>query len=302
MDKGIIISQVATLFLIMVVGFIARKAKVINAEGNKGLTGLLINITAPFLALSSFQFAFSKQMLAEAGTVLLFAVGAHLFAILFGKLLYRRMPDATGKVLHFITVFSNCGFIGYPVAGSFFGERGIFLASIYNAVFNLLVWTYGVFIFTGKTGRDAFRRALGNPGIIAVFLGMLLFLFSLKLPEPVAQALQIVGAMTTPLAMLIVGSMLTEVKPASLFSGVAVYWGSMVRLVVMPLLALLGLKLLGVKGVVLGVCILMVAMPAATLAAPLADQYGGDGVLASRVIFISTVLSMVTIPLLSLLL
>ncbi|MGD8400669.1 MAG: AEC family transporter [Bacillota bacterium] len=302
MDKRIIITQVTTLFLIMVVGFGARKTKIINTEVNKGLTGLLINITAPFMALSSFQFAFSRQMLAEVGTVLLFAVGAHLLAIFLGELLYGRMPGATGKVLRFITIFSNCGFMGYPVAGAFFGERGIFLASIYNAVFNLLVWTYGVYIFTGKTSRDAFRRALVNPGVIAVLLGMVLFLFSLKLPEPVGQTLQMVGAMTTPLSMLIVGAMLTEVRPAALFSGAAVYWGSMVRLVGMPLLALLGLKLLGVKGVALGVCMLMVAMPAAALAAPLADQYDGDVVFASRVVFISTILSMVTIPLLTFLL
>jgi predicted permease len=302
MDQRIIVSQVTTFFLIMVVGFGARKAKIINTEVNKGLTGLLVNITAPFMALSSFQFTFSKRMLAEAGTVLFFAVAAHLFAILLGKLLYGRMPDATGKVLRFITIFTSCGFIGYPVVGAFFGERGIFLASIYNAVCGFFVWTYGVFIFTGKTGRDAFTRALLNPGIIAVFVGMVLFLFSLKLPKPVGQTLQIVGAMTTPLAMLIVGSMLTEVRPAALFSGAAVYGGSLVRLVAIPLLALLVLKLLGVQGVTLGVCMLMVAMPAATLAAPLADQYKGDGVFASRLIFISTILSMVTIPLLMLLL
>jgi malate permease and related proteins len=302
MDKSIIITQVATLFLMMAVGFVARKVKIINADLTKGLAELLLNVAAPFVALSAFQFKFSEQMLAEAGEVLLFAVIGHLFAILLGKLLFFRLPDATGKVLRFTTAFSNCGYMGYPVIGSFFGQRGIFLTAIYVAVFNIFVWTYGVFIFTEKADRDSLKMALLRPGVIGVFLGMLLFLFSVKLPLPVAPTLEMVGGMTTPLAMIIVGSMLAELKFADLFSGWSIYYGSAVRLVMMPLLAWGCLRILGVKGVVLGVCVLAVAMPAATMTVPLAAQNGGDALFASRLVFISTMLAMLVLPLLTLLL
>jgi predicted permease len=296
-----IFSQVMTLFLIMMVGFIARKVKVLDAEMVKCLNKLLINVAAPFIALSAFQFSFSGRMLAEAGTVFSFSVAANLAAILIGKLLFLRMSDSTGKVLRFSAIFSNCAFMGYPIIGGFYGEHGIFLTSIYVVSFNIFVWTYGVFIFTGKADREAMKHALLNPAVVAILLGLLLFLFSVKLPMPVKLTLEMIGGMTTPLAMIIVGSMLAELKPAALFSGWSVYYGSAVRLLAMPLVTLGCLQLFGVKkGVVLGVCVLSVAMPVATLTTPLAEQNGGDALLASRLVFISTMLSMVTIPFLAL--
>jgi predicted permease len=296
MDKRIIVTQVTTLFLIMAIGFIARKAKILNPESTKGLMALLVNITAPLTALTAFQFDFSKQMLDEAGVVLFFSIAVHLFSILLSKVLFFRMPDVTGRVLRFATVFSNCAFMGYPVIGGFFGPRGVFLTAIYVAVFNIFAWTYGVFIFTSKADRDSLKHALLNPGVISVVLGMLMFLFSIKLPRPLAQTFELVGGMTTPISMLIIGSLLAELKFTELFSGLAVYYGSMVRLLVIPLLSLSCLRFFGIKGIVLGVCVLAVAMPAATLTAPLADQNGGDARFASRVVFLSTIFSMVTIP------
>jgi predicted permease len=296
MDKSVVTVQVATLFLIMAVGFIARKQKILNPDLTKGLSDLLLNITSPFLALSSFQFAFSRDMLAAAGMVVSFAAIAHIVSIFLGKILYGRTSGATGKVLRFITIFSNCGFMGYPVIGSIFGQRGIFFTSFYVAVFNIFVWTYGIFIFTGKADRRSLAGALLNPGMAAVFLGFLLFLLSFKLPLPVAQAIQAVGSMTTPISMIIVGSMLTEVRPGDLFSGWAIYYGALIRLVVLPLAALLILKGIGFKGILLGVCVLTVAMPAATLTVPLAESNRGDVSFASRIVFLTTILSVLTIP------
>jgi predicted permease len=298
MDKSIIITQVTVLFLIMTIGFVTRKLKILTEDSTKGLTGLLLYVTAPLVAVSSFQFKFSQEMLSEAVLVFVFSGGVHLATILLGKLLFFRTSDATGKILRFATVFSNCGFMGYPVIGGFYGERGLFLTSIYLVVFNIFVWTYGVFIFTGKADRKSLQHALLNPGVIAVFLGLILFLLSIKLPLPIAQTMDAVGGMTTPLSMLIIGSMLANLKPADLFSGFNIYYVSLIRLLVIPLLTLGGLRLMGIKGVMLGVCMLTVAMPVATLAAPLAEQNGGDAVFASRVVFISTVLSMLTIPVL----
>ncbi|MGD8401250.1 MAG: AEC family transporter [Bacillota bacterium] len=299
MDNNIF-SQVITLFLLMMVGFIARRVKALDAEMVKCMNKLLINFAAPFIALSAFQFSFSGRMLAEAGTVFLIAVVTNLATIFIGKLLFLRMPDATGRVLRFSAIFTNCAFVGYPVIGGFYGEQGIFLTSIYIVAFNIFVWTYGVFIFTGKADRESLKHALLNPAVVAIFLGLLLFLFSVKLPTPLKLTLEMIGGMTTPLAMIIVGSFLAELKPADLFSGWSVYYGSAVRLVAMPLLTLVCLRLLGINGVVLGVSVLAVAMPVATLTTPLAEQNGGDALFASRLVFISTMLSMVTIPLLAL--
>jgi predicted permease len=296
MDKSLVITQVATLFLIMAVGFVARKQNILNPSLNKGLSDLLLNITSPFLAISSFQLSFSREMLSDAGAIFIFATIAHLASILLGKIFYIGIPGATGKILRFVTIFTNCGFMGYPVIGSLFGQRGIFFTSLYVAVFNIFVWTYGVFIFTGKADRRSLVSALLNPGMVAVFLGLLLFLFSVKLPLPVAQTIQAVGSMTTPISMIIVGSMLAEVKPGDLFSGWPIYYGALIRLLILPLAALFILKGIGFKGILMGVCVLAVAMPAATLSVPLAENNQGDVFFASRIVFLTTFLSIFTIP------
>lgn len=296
MDKSIIITQVTTLFLIMAVGFFARKRNILNPELNKGLTDLLLNVTAPITAISSFSFAFSREMLIGAGMVFAFAIAIHSFAIVFSKLLYFGFPSPTNKVLRFATVFSNCGFMGYPVMGSLFGNLGIFYTSIYVATFTFFIWTFGVTIYTGKADVHSLKKALGNPGVIAVFAGMLIFLFSVKLPFPVSETLRIVGSMTTPISMIVIGSMLADIKPADLFSGWAIYYGAIIRLIVMPLITLGALTLLGFKGILLGVCVLAVGMPAAALSVSFAEKNNGDSAFASRLVFLSTILSVITIP------
>lgn len=296
MNKSIIITQVATLFLIMGVGFAARKLKILNPELNKGLTELLVNITAPMTAIASFQFTFSPAMLHGAGIMFTFALAAHVFAIILGWFTFPRIPENYRKVLRFGTIFTNCGFMGYPVIGSLFGNMGIFYTSIYVASYNLFIWTYGVMIFSGRMDRQSFQKALLNPGIISVLTGMMIFLFSIKLPLPVSQAIQTIGAMTTPIAMILVGSMLAEVKPSDLFSSIPIYYGALIRLIIIPLLAIMTLKFLGFKDLLLGVAVLTVAMPVGALTVPLAEKYNGDAHFASRLVFLTTILSIFTIP------
>ncbi len=302
MDKNIILTQVATLFLMMAVGFYARKRNFINAEINRGLTDLLLNITAPMIAISSFNFAFSREKLIGAGIVFSLGVGTHLVAILLSKFLFWKAKVSQQKILRMATVFSNCGFMGYPILGSFYGSQGIFYTSIYVMVFNIFIWTFGVALFTGKTDLQCLKKALLNPGILSVFIGMIIFLFSIKLPEPVSQTLQIVGSMNTPLSMLIIGGMIADIKTTDLFSGHALYYGALIRLVVMPLLVLTVFKSIGFHGILPGVCLLLTAMPVAALTVPLAEQNCGDAVFASRLVFLTTILSVFTIPIFILLL
>ena len=296
MDKSIIFNQVMILFLLMAIGFIIRKGKILNPELTQGLTGLLLNVTSPILAFSSFQFDYSREMLVNAALIFGFAMAAHLGAILLGKVLFFRFPGDTGKVLRFCTVFSNCGFMGYPIIGGLFGAEGIFYTSIYVAVFTLFLWTYGVFVYTGKTDPRFLKKAFLNPGMIAVGLGLLVFLGSVKLPAPLAQALDSVGEMTTPIAMITIGAMLADIKPLDIVSGFSVYYGSFIRLLLIPVLTLFVLKAIGMTGITLGVSVIAVAMPAAALSVPLAQQNDCDAVFASRLVFMTTIFSIFTIP------
>lgn len=301
MSDNVVVIQVTTLFLIMAVGFYARKRSILSKEVTNGLTELLLNITVPFTIVNSFNMDFSRGMLINAGVVLICSIFIHAFSLLFGKIIYRRYPVNTRTILVFISVFSNCGFMGFPVLQSLFGTPGVFYGSIYVVGYTVFVWTAGVMLFTSGREAASIRKVLLNPGIVAVLVGLVIFVFSLKLPVPLFNTLDLVGAMTVPLSMLIVGSMLAEMRIREVLAGSAVYLGTVVRLIIIPLLTFTVLKLVGLNDLILEICVLLAAMPAATLTAMFAERYNGDSALASRLIFTTTVLSMVTLPLMILL-
>ena len=295
MDQVIIVNQVATLFLLILVGFIIRKLGIINRELNKGLSNLLLYVTLPFSIVTSFNFPFSKTLLSNAMVILIISVAIHLFAIFISKLLFLKYPSATNRVLRAATVFSNCGFMGFPILEAVYGTQGIFYGSFYVLTFNILIWTAGVIIFTGKKNTMTWRQVL-NPAVIAVIIGILLFAASLKLPAPIFKTLEMVGSMTTPLSMLIIGSLLVEIKFSELFSGFAPFYVTIIRLIILPLIVMFCLGLMGIKGIILGVPVLATAMPTAALVVVFAEKHGADALLASRAVLFSTIISIITIP------
>ena len=296
MENSTILNQVITLFLIMALGFFLKKRGTITDTVNKKLSEILVDVTNPLLIISSFQFAFSSEKLMNAGVVALFALGLHFILILSGVFIYRKYPLKTRQVLQFITIYANCGYMGFPLLQSIFGKEGIFYASIYVLVFNLYMWTNGVAIFTGKGNMKDLWKHLINPNILAVLVGMVFFLFSFKLPLPLFKAVDMVGSMTAPISMLIIGALLAGMDFRKALTGSAIYFGSIMRLVASPLIAIAAVRLLGLSGLAIGVCVVLSGMPAAANTAIMAEMYDGDSVFASRRVAISTLLSIITIP------
>jgi malate permease and related proteins len=297
MNFNNILNQVIILFFIMIVGFVARKKNIINSEVNKGLSEILLNITLPFMIIASFNFSFDKNMLHNSAVLFIYSLLMHGALVIISKIIYYKYPNVKKGVLRFITVFSNCGYMGYPVIESVFGKIGVFYTAIFNIPWNLLVYSVGIMFFSREKDSSSIKKAVMNPGIISVFIGLILFVFSIKLPLPIYNTLEMVGSTTTPLSMIIVGSMLAEMKLKDVFSGFEIYYGCVVRLVLIPVVVLVILKSFGVKDIFLGIPVLIAAMPAAANTAIFAEKYGGDSLLASRMIFISTALSAITIPL-----
>jgi len=297
MKLNIVTEQVLALFLIIAVGYYAKKRNILNNVLNKGLTDLLLNISLPALIIISFNFKFSGALLINGGRMLLFSVFIHLASFGLGFGLYRGFPVERAKVLRFITVFSNCAYMGYPIIESVYGKIGIFYAAIFGIAFNIFVWTIGIMIFAGQKGRPPLREAFLNPGTIAVLIGLILFGLSLKLPAPVYKALAMIGSMTTPIAMILVGSLLADCGYQGLLIIDSVYYGVLVRLLILPLLTYWLLGLIGAQGALSGVCVLVTAMPAAANTVIFAEKCGADSLTASRAVFLSTVFSIFTIPL-----
>ncbi len=307
MDSVLVLTKVFTLFLVILVGVYASKKNILSQEVTNKLSSLVLNIAMPLLIISSFEFDFDGQMLKKAGLVFLGSVIAHLLAILVSHLIYRKYPSSRGQVLKFATIFSNCSFMGYPVLESIFGKIGIFYGSIFVIPFNIISLSYGVMLFTGAGSSKgetlkSLKKALLHPGIIATVIGMVLFLFSIKLPGPVQEAAEMVGSLNSPLAMLIVGALLARYKLSEVFKGLSIYFVSLMRLVIIPLLVYGIMVLLSMPGDVTMVVVILSAMPVAVTTVIFAEQYGADSGLASKSVGVTTLLSIVTIPLFILLL
>lgn len=302
MEDSKVFSQIIVLFLIMIVGYFCGKKNIITKEVNRGFSELLLNVTIPIMIVASFNYDFSWDMLKRVGILLFYSFVMYFGLIFLSKILYYKYSASTKGVLRFISVFSNCGYMGYPVVGSVYGKIGIFYASIFNIPFNILAYTLGEMLFTGNKDFKALKKSLLNPGNAAISIGLFLFIFSIKLPYPIQATLDTIGGTTTPLSMLIVGSMLAEMEVKELFKGFELYYGSFIRLIAAPLLVYSILKLTGVSGMDLGIPVLIAAMPAAANSAIFAARYGGNSEFASKMIFITTVLSAATIPLILLLL
>lgn len=301
MELDTIKTQIIVLFLIMIVGFFARKRSIINAQINKGLTEILLNITLPFMIVSSFNFSFSIDMLQKSGVILIYSICIFIISFLLGKILYLKYSERIKSVLVFSAMFSNCGFMGFPLIESIYGKEGVFYASIFNMAFTILIWTVGVGLFTGKKDISSVKKALLNSGTIAVYIGLFIFLFSIHLPVPIYKTLEMVGGITSPLSMIVIGAMLGEMNIKEVLTNMTAYFSSLTRLIIVPLAVFVSLKLLGARGMILGVLVLLAGMPVAANTAIMSEKYGADSALASKCIFISTVLSTLTIPLIMML-
>lgn len=273
-----------------------------NKEVSKGVTEILLNIAIPAIAISSFNQNLPASALSSAIILLIFAVVSNVLSALLGAFLFRKYPTNQKVVMQFIIVFTNCGFMGYPVMESIFGSIGVFYASIYGIVFNLFLWTYGRMLFTGVSNWQTLKKALVNPGTLSTLFGLVLLLTPLKLPAFAANLTTTVGGLTSPLAMIVIGAMLAEVKFSEMFHGIHIYYGSFLRLLLLPATAFLVLKLLHVDHLTMAACVMLTAMPAASNSVIFAEKFEGDSLLASRIVVLSTVLSIITIPLFAILL
>lgn len=297
LESSMLFSQVLVLFMIMFVGGIAKKTGIITNELCKGMSDFVLYVSFPFLIILSFHMDYSKELFANARIILLLSLGIHAFSALAGKLIFYKVDKERGKILNFATVFANRGFMGFPLMESLFGRIGVFYCSIFGIIFNVFLWTYGIMIFTDKEERNSMYKVLFNPGIVAVMIGLAIFYFSLKLPAPVFEVLEMVGATATPLAMIIIGARLADSKMSELFSDFLTYFMAFVRLLALPFVVYLLLLPLNLDEVVLTVCILLTGMPVAAYTSIFAEKFDTLPEFASRCVFISTAFSIITIPL-----
>ncbi len=290
------INQILILFIMMFIGVAAKRTKTIDDNAHKAISALLIRVSLPALVLSSTNFERTPEvipnMLQIAGITAIYYLAVILGCILITRLF--KFDSKTSSVFISLIVFANVGFMGYPVVRAFFEEIGVFYASIVNMFFNILLWTYGILLFNKENGID--YKKLINIGTLSSITAVFIFLFQIKLPYVLFSALDITGRMTAPLSMILIGASIAEVNFSSLFTNRKVFAVAIIRLLAIPLSTAFILKSLGFNSMVISICTIMAAMPAGATNAIFSKEFDVEPLFASIGVFISTLLSIITLP------
>ncbi len=289
-------SQALSLFLMMAVGFVLYKIKWFTDTGMQQLTSILLYVATPCVMISSLERDFDVSLALQllfmaAGSVIL--IGA---AYLLSLLLFRKQESDDRCVLRNAIALSNGGFMGIPLAGAVCGADGVMFASIFVCIFTLYQWVVG---YTMMSGKANIKKVLLNPGTVGLVIAVLVFIFSVKLPSPVSNAVGMLADLNSPLAMVIIGAHLAKANIIASLKDSRVYAISLLRLVLLPLAALALLLFIPVPFMLTGKITLLIefAAPTAATVSMLAGQCNRNSLLASSLVAVTTVLSIITMPL-----
>lgn len=300
MDFLHILTQMLMIFGIVLVGLFAAKKNLWSGDLDRKLSVFIMNISMPALILASVM---GKDLAFENSELISLAIVAVVnYVVLIGAAYliphFFKVNKARKGISRFMLAFGNVSFIGYPVCDAVFGPKAVFCASVLNIPFNLLVFTIGVSFINGGKAKSAFSpKLILSPCVVASLIAVVIAVARLQMPTPIGQWFHLLGDLTTPCALLIIGSSLSHIPVRDMLGNRFVYSMTLMRLLVLPLLVGVVLALLGVDAFVSDVAVVLSAMPVATNGIMLCLQYGKDERVMTQGLFFTTLLSVVSIPL-----
>lgn len=301
MNLDALSEQMTLLFILIFIAYIASKIKLLPANANKVIADLVVNITNPatiLYAVATSSHALSNGAVLGILGITLLTLGAQIL-LAHGFTGALRLKGPQGGAYRFMLVFSNCGFLGYPVVQALFGGDAVFVASMYNLIFQVLCYTYGVRQVAGDPSvRDFSPRMFCTPMVITSVLALILYLLNVPFHPTVVSTLALLDRITSPASMLVIGCALAAYPLKTIFGRWHVYVFCVVRLIVIPVLVWSVLRLFIDDALILGVMVVISALPAATNTALLCAKYNGDQSTAASGLFVSTLLCLVTLPIL----
>lgn len=293
--------ETGVLFALMMLGVLARQLRIMDAHAVRKATDFLILIIAPCLILTSFQRSFESSMLVGLGWSFAAGFFFHFTGILLGRIFVRDPDERRRRCLRWATIFANCGFMGLPLEEALFGAEGVFYGVASIAVFNMLAWTYGVALIRGgfRDGESVFAlKAILNPAISSLFVALPLFFLPWRLPYVIAQPIAAIGSMNTPLSMVVTGYYLAGANFRLALSSGSSYVMLALRHIAVPAVLIavfafcpfipLNVRLINV---------IPAAAPIGALLTVFAVRYDGDAEFSTAMVAVSTLLSILTLPL-----
>ena len=292
----IVANQMVIMFILIMIGFMIRRVKLIDHDGSKTLSNVLLLLVNPVLIMNSFlTVEYDVSKVRNLFVTFLFAFLTHLLGIIASRLLLSGREDDT-RIARYSAVYSNCGFMGIPLINSVLGAEGVFYITAYLVVFNFLTWTHGLILITGDSSPKQLARGLRSPVMFTMLAGMIFYFFRIHIPANIGSALTYVANMNTPLGMFVAGAALAEAHPLEALKKKQVYLVALAKLIIMPVLAAAVMLPFHPADVVYYTVVAAAASPVATTCTMMALRYDKNYHYASELYVVTTMMSMLTIP------
>lgn len=303
------LQQMLVLFIIMMIGFIAYKKNIITDETSKKLSAIVVNISNPALILSSVT-GNATVTGAELVETMFVAIGMYVFLIAVAALVpvIIKAPAKDRGTYRVMTIFGNVGFMGFPIISSLYGGGALLYASLFLLPYNILIYTYGVWEMckssgegsgaVKKSGRESIKQIF-NIGVIFCIIAVVVYALGIKFPAWVNTTVSMLSSTTAPLSMMVIGASFAKMNFKKVFLNVRTWVFSALRLLVIPVLGTFLVSLVTDNPSIIGVTMVMLGVPVGSMTAMLAQEYGGDYALSSETVAMTTLLSIVTFPIVS---
>ena len=292
----ILLKQVSVMLILICIGAICFKTRLVSLEGNKSLTNLVLYIVNPAVIIVSYQQDFSLRLFKGLGYALLLSTAGLLLFIAVSYLLLRGKDKDIG-IERINASYSNCGFMGIPLALALFGSEGVLYITAINTVFNIMVWTHGVFTISGDKSEVSLKKIITNPTILATILGFLFFVFQIRIPGLLFDTLSYVNNIITPLAMFVAGVTIANSNLLKALRKPRIYFVSALKLIITPVILILLLYFFPCPNETAKITTIVgLSCPSATIGTMLAIRFDKNSSYSSQMFGLSTILSVVTLP------
>ncbi len=291
-----VFTQVIILFVLISLGAILAKTKVLNEKGVKCMTEMVLLLATPSVIIKSFIREFNKEDFKNLLISFLIAMIAHIVFIVFSHIFLRDNDKNREKVLRFAAIFSNCGYMSIPLQQALLGDNGIFYGSSYIAIFNLFIWSYGIVLMSGDKKYLTAKKLIINPGIIGLFIGLVIFIFSIPLPSVISEPIGYMASLNTPLPMIIIGYHLMQSPVLSGLKDIKFLFSMALKLIIFPIAGLFAMLLCGIRGDMLVSLTISFSAPVAAITTMFSSKFEADTSLSVKLVSLSTLLSLITMP------
>lgn len=291
-----VLTQVVILFILIIIGTVLTKAKMLGENGVKNMTDVVLYTVTPCVIIKSFMREFEASAFKNLLISFLIAFLSHIGFIILSRILIRDKNQSNEAVLRFGTIFSNCGFMSIPLQQALLGDTGVFYGSSYIAIFQLFIWSYGILTMSGDRKYVSPKKLIINPGLIGLAIGLVIFLFSIPIPKIIAEPISYMSSLNTPLPMIIIGYHLAHSNLIEGLKSFKCLYAIFIKLFIFPLFTLGVMYICGVRGTLLVSSVISTSAPTAAMATMFSAKFNRNTSLSVNMVSLSTAFSLISMP------